>query len=206
MSRLLVLWLAVALTGCEINGNDSAYPGASVWQAPDKGFHFHYMQPPWRVKPPKKGLLVRMMVDGFMIYTPNSDSITYHLEVGYHSSKSTELAAKAYKAVLLKDKHTVTKDLEKVEALTGEEGWNLHTSKLGYSADLHYRNIFFEDQNGKVVQFSLIGQYQLDDQDVQDLIQSYSAAADEGTEVPRRKPDSRVPDSGVTKDSTAGDI
>ena len=200
----MVLWLAVALTGCEINGNDSPYPGASVWEAPDKGFHFHYMQPPWRIKPATKGLLVRMLVDGFMIYTPNSDSITYHLEVSYHSGKSTELAAKARKAVLLKDKHTITKDLEEVESLSGEDGWDLHTTKIGYSSNLHYRNTFFEDENGKVVQFSLIGQYQLEEQDVQDLIQSYSATADEGTEVPERKTDSRVPDSGVAQDSTAG--
>lgn len=196
MNRLLVFLLTLALCGCEISGNDATYPGASVWQAPDKGFHFHFMQPPWRIMPPTKELLVRMLVDGFVIFTPNSDSITYHLEVRYHTAKSTELAAKAHKAKLLKAKHTVTRDLEQVKALTGEQGWDLHTSTPGYSANLHFRNIFFEDKNGKVVQFSLISQYLLTEQDVQDMVQSYSAFADDGSEVPERKPD-----SGVSKDS-----
>ncbi len=202
---VVVLGLAVALSGCEINGNDALYPGASVWQAQDKGFHFHYMQPPWRIKPPEKGLLVRMLVDGFMIYTPNSDSITYHLEVSYHGNKSTELAAKAVKAKLVKDKHTVTADLVQVRTLTGEQGWDLHTSKPGFSSNLHYRNTFFEDENGKVVRFSLIGQYRLDEQDIQDLILSYSATADDGTEVPERKADARVKDGGTAKDSKVGE-
>lgn len=209
MSRRLLLLVVLTLTpllgGCEINGNDSLYPGASVWQAQDKGFHFHYMQPPWRQVPPRKGQLVRMLVDGFIIYEVNSDSISYHLEVSYSAAKTPELAAKAVKAMLLKDKHTIVTDLATVRSLAGDEGIELYTSKHAWSASFNYRNAFYTDANGKVVRLSLIGLYPLDEQDAQDLIHSYSASEDDGTEVPVRKPDRGVAkDGGVAKDAKVG--
>ncbi len=208
MSRQLLFLSLVTLTavlsGCEINGNDALYPGASVWQAQDKGFHFHYMQPPWRQVPPRKGQLVRMLVDGFIIYEVNSDSISYHLEVSYSAAKTPELAAKAVKAQLLKDKHTVTTDLATVHSLDGDEGIELFSAKHAWSASFNYRNTFFTDANGKVVRFALIGLYPLGEQDAQDLILSYSASEDDGTEVPERKPDRGVKDGGVSLDTKVG--
>ena len=125
------------------------------------------------------------------------------LDIAYSGSKSTELAAKAHKAKLVTEKHTVTTDLEQVTTLTGETGWDLHTSRPGYSSTLFCRNTFFEDKNGKVVHFSFISINKLDELDVQDMVQSYSASADDGSEVPRRKLDARVFDAG-TKDATVG--
>ena len=184
--------LVVLSAGCEINGNDSLYPGASVWQSSDKGFHFHYMQPPWYHKAAEKGWLVRMQVDGFMLYSAVSDSITYKLDVGYHKATSAELAAKTVKAERLKNKHRITTDLDEVVSHGGDEGWELYSTRPGFSANLYFRDTFFADDNGKIVHFAMLGAYALDEQDIHDMIRSYAAGPDDGSDVPERRPDSAV--------------
>lgn len=203
LNKALAALAAISLlAGCDINGNDSTYPGASVFEASDKAFHFHYLAPPWRGGKPIKGALIHLLIDGFTEHEWKAEPITYDLQVAYVAGTSAAQAAAARAVSAVKvDKRTVSKEVAQVTSLTGEQGWEFHSHKSGFNYRVFYRDTFFADKNGKVVHFAMIGVFALEEQDIDDLLLSFSADADDGSEVPPRRPDAG-PDLGQVADAS----
>jgi hypothetical protein len=185
-------WLTVAvllLAACDLNGN-TTYPGASVFEAPDRGFHFHYLSPPWRTSSTASPFIVHLVIDE----VGQRDTTTYKLFVGYYqgTGATPQAAASGLRAAAAAatPAWTITLEPKSVTTRTGEQGWEYHGYRDFAGADRFYqRETVFSDASGRLVFFSLSTVYPTTESDVDDLILSYSAAPDDGTETPARKPD-----------------
>lgn len=190
-------WITAAtvlLGACDINGTSQTYPGASVFQSPSRDFHFHYLAPPWRYGAPEGGLLGHLVLDPFSQFNPNDHAVSYELRVAYCAKATTQGAALAQRDVAVSAGQTVSRDVAPLTSLTGETGWELYSFKDRLTKDnttvrLYYRDSFYATSLGKVVRFGLSGLYPVDEPDVDDLVHSYSASLDPGTDVPPRIPD-----------------
>ncbi len=181
----------VLLAGCDLDGNSLRYPGASVFEPPARDFHFHYLSPPWRIRPKPADLIAHLSVDVLDQFNPTSNAFSHELRLSYATGTSRE-AIDAVRLVLAKAGHSFRSEVAPVRALTGEVGWDL-LSTVQTSAGLGYhRETFFTASSGKPVRFSLTSAYPLDEQDVDDLLGSFSAAPDDGSVTPPR-----VRDRGV---------
>jgi hypothetical protein len=199
LSLVLVLALPLALTACDLDGNAQVYPGASVYEAPDRGFHFHYLSPPWRqLATDRNKWLVHLVVDE----PGKEDSTSHKLWVGYHKGTVPKTAADQLRDESKNKGHTISSDVAKITARTGEEGWECHAYKDYPTAGRFYqRHVVFADSSGSLVHFSFWTAYPTDEQDIDELVLSYSAGPDDGTETPSRKPDAAPGDMSVDADA-----
>jgi hypothetical protein len=183
--------LAVGLCGCDINGNDQLYPGASVFEAPDKGFHFHYLSPPWRFQNKEAKHLAFLVVDSYSQFHRSGEvTISHKLWIAHESAADPKAFVQSLHDKAVKEKKTISRSVKQFTTLTGEKFWDYvaHASdKKG--GNYHYRDAAFTDANGKVVSFIMLAAYELATQDIDDLLESFSAGPDDGTETPPRTPD-----------------
>lgn len=184
--------VAVGLCGCDINGNDLLYPGASVFEAPDRGFHFHFLSPPWRFQDKEAKHLAFLVVDSYSQFHRSGEvTISHKLWIAHESAAAdpqTFVQSLRQKAVAAKK--TVSRDVAQLTTLTGEKGWDY----VAHAPDnkggrYYYRDAAFSDANGKVVSFIMLAAYDLATQDIDDLLESFTAGPDDGTVAPPRKPD-----------------
>jgi hypothetical protein len=198
--------VALLLAACDLSGGQT-YPGASVYEAPDRGFHFHYLSPPWRTNPTSAPFLVHLVIDE----VGQRDTTTYKLFTGYYigGGATPQAAAHALRAAAAAatPAWTITLEPASVTTRTGEQGWEYHGYRDFAGADRFYqRETVFTDATGKLVVFSLSTVYPTSESDVDDLILSFSAAPDEGTETPARKPDAGAQQPDSVADAFEGDL
>lgn len=194
---LCTLALLLALAGCDLNGNDLRYPGASVFQAQDGGFHFHFLAPPWRYQKKEPKHIVYLVVDSYSQFNRSGGeevTISHKLWVSYGTQASPRAEMEYLRNRAVTGGKIVETDVASFETLTGEEGWSYVTHKdEGEKGRFYYRDAGFLDASGKVIQFSMTAAYPLDVQDIDDLLCSYSAGPDDGTPTPRRLFDGSQP-------------
>jgi len=190
-------WTAIGLIGlalltaCTINGNAQTYPGASVYQAPGGKFHFHFLAPPWRYKPKEAKHLVYLVVDSTSQFKRSGDiSINHKLWISYDPGTRPETVVSDLRDKAVAAGKTLHRDLESFNTLTGEQGYQYMAykddAKTGDRYD--YRDVTFTDIDGHVVLFAMVAAYSLWDQDMDDVILSYSAGPDtDDTESPSRR-------------------
>jgi len=194
---LYTLLTLALLAGCDLNGNELRYPGASVFQAPDGGFHFHFLAPPWRYQKKEPKHIVYLVVDSYSQFNRSEGeeiTISHKLWVS-HGTQATPRAEMEYlRSRAITGGKIIETDVASFETLTGEEGWSYVAHKdEGEKGRFYYRDAGFLDASGKVIQFSMTAAYPLDVQDIDDLLRSYSAGPDDGTPVPRRLFDGSQP-------------
>jgi hypothetical protein len=182
MRRAVIL--SALLAACDISGAGQTYPGASLYQSPSRDFHFHYLAPPWRHGNPEAGKLVHLVVDNFGQFTTTDKALTHQVWASYSSEASTRAAADVVAAELTQAGRTITRPASEVGSLGGDRGWQLFAQRDVSTGRFYYRECLFEAGSGKVVRLSLTGFYPLDEQDIDDLVLSFSAGADPGTQVP----------------------
>jgi len=207
-STLAVLLLVLPLGACEINGSTQTYPGASVYQAPDNGFHFHFLSPPWRYAEKEQRHLVYLVVDSFSQFHRAGDvTISYKLWVSHDQSASAQVGAVALRDKALGAGKMMHTDLESFETLTGEQGWQYMAYKDDPKGERYYhRDSLLTDGHGRVVLFSLTAAYPLWEQDVDDVILSFSDGPDlDDTQTPPKRPDGGPgPDAATDAATDAG--
>ena len=184
------LALVLGLAGCNLNGHQT-YPGASVWQAPDDSFHFHYLSPPWRVARPE-GILAYLVVDGANQYSARDPAaVTYKLWIRRATTQGgPHAAATALSSAARTIGRTIDQQVATITTRTGEVGYEyLAHQDYPEKGRLHQRETVFVDAAGRLVQFTAQSLYELDTADMDALLQSFSTGPDEGTETPGRKPD-----------------
>lgn len=181
---LLLLW--VALPGCHVNGRQLDWPGASVYQPPGGDFHFHYLAPPWRQEAASPGELGRLSIPA-SAQGPGTIASSHLLKILVTSSGSPRAAAEAQRQNEVNARHTLSRDLAPVTTLTGEEGWDLQSYQDLPPGRAYYRESFFATASpGRVARLSLLSAYPTDENDIEDLVASYSAGPDPGTPGPEK--------------------
>jgi hypothetical protein len=193
----MVRWtglLAVTLlsAGCEINGGPLTYPGASVFEPPARDFHFHYLSPPWRHRAAPADLLALLAVDVYDQLNPTGDALSHELRVSYGTGDN-RATIEAARAVLAKAGHAFRGEITAIRALTGEEGWDLLSTVQTPIGIAYHRETAYTASSSKPVRFALTAAYPLDEQEVDDLLQSFSAGPDPGSVTPPRVKDAGVP-------------
>jgi hypothetical protein len=185
MRRALLL-LCLALPGCDLNGRELDWPGASVYQPPSKDFHLHYLAPPWQNEAPGPGELGRLSIPA-TAQGPGTISSSHLLKILVMKVGSPLAAAEAQRQNELNVRHTLGRDLTRITTLTGEEGWDLQSYQDLPQGRAHYRESFFPTAlPGQVARLSLLSAYPTDENDIEDLLASYSAGPDPGTPGPER--------------------
>lgn len=201
-SRLVpLLALAFVLVGCDINGTGQVYPGASVFQAPDRSFHFHFLSPPWRYKPHATGEIVHLVVDSFSQFNddPKDLSITHKLWVKAATSADPRSAVQVLRDEARTKTRTITRDLHQVTTLTGEKGWQYLAYRDEKTGRFYYRDSALALGSSAAVLFSFVAAYPLDEHEIDDLVQSFSAGPDPGEDTPPRIWDATARD-GAARD------
>lgn len=168
----------LAAAGCDLNGNELIYPGASIYEAPDRGFHFFYLSPPWRSQVPEEGHLLYLVVDSFGA----EHTITHKLWVGYSEiSSKPRLAAELMRNDALKMGRSITTGVSEFETQSGDTGFEFTAFHDEATGRFYYRDALFLDVHGKLVLFQLVAVDPLDDPDIDDLILSFATGPNPGT-------------------------
>ena len=184
----LALAIVVSVAGCELSGNGQDYPGASVFEAADEAFHFHYIAPPWARMPARDGAMAFFIVEidsGLL----GVSEVTHQLWVSYAPEGNPLAAALRRQQQLSAAKHVVTRPLGEIVSRTGEIGQEILTEKGEPAARNYFRDSFFADKNGRVIHFRLSAIDPTDHLDVDDLLRSFNAKAGNGENVPNKRPD-----------------
>jgi hypothetical protein len=192
------LWLLLPLVfaGCGLNGAQQLYPGASVYESPRHDFHLHYLQPPWRQAKAESGKLLHLAVDNFGQFQSSDKAMTHQLWVSYVPGSNAQQAIAGLVTEATQAGRAITVDAAQVACLTGERGWQLFAQKDQAAGRFYFREVVFPSSAGNLVRLSLTAFYPLDEQDIDDLVRSFSAGSDPGTDAPPRNPD-----AGVTREA-----
>ena len=193
-------WLATVvavglLAACDINGNTTDYPGASVYEAPDKGFHFFFLAPPWRGAQPQPALLVHLAVSGPYQLPDSKDYTAFDLQVSYLKAATLLKGVQVLTSAAAKEGITVSKDAVLVASRSGEVGWELSGHKDEKNGRVFHRFSLFADLNGRVVLLHLRSYLSLAHRDLDDLVFSFTAGPAPEVDTPARVPDSAQADS-----------
>jgi len=192
MVRQATLLLLAVLAGCDINGGPLTYPGASVFEPPAHDFHFHYLSPPWRLRTPPADLIALLSVDVFDQFNPSSSALSHELRISYGTGSSRD-TIEAARTVLLQGGHQLRGEITALRALTGEQGWSLLSTVQTPAGVAYHREAAFTASSQRPVRFALTAAYPLDEQEVDDLLQSFSAGPDPGSVTPPRVHDLGLP-------------
>jgi hypothetical protein len=191
------------LACCDINGGQQLYPGASIYESPTRSFHFHFLAPPWHREPPPSEVLVYLAVSILSQFNLENQSISHHLQVTFGSEREARREADVAQEKATRDGRIISRTISSVTSLSGEQGWEFHAFKDRSSGRQYFRDSFFSDGEKRIVHFSLTSAYPLDDQDMNDLIFSFSAGPDPGTKVPPRVAGFALPDASTLGDAGA---
>jgi hypothetical protein len=184
--------LAVLLAACDINGTGQPYPGASLYQSPNRDFHFHYLAPPWRHGKPEAGKLVHLVVDNFGQFTSTDKALTHQLWASYGSAATSREVADSAALELTQAGRTLTVPVSEIVSLGGDRGWQVLAVRDVPTGRFYYRECVFTAMAGVPVRLSLTGFHPLDEQDIDDVVLSFSASVDPGTQVPPAHLDAAV--------------
>lgn len=195
-----VVWLLL-LVGCDINGTSLAHPGASIYQAPDEGFHFHYLSPPWRTASGEAQLLVKLVVDAYGEFSPSDDKLSHILRISYGATSSPFEEARLARDAAMAKGHVSPEVPAALVSLTGQAGWQFFSHQETPDDRNYFRECFYLDALGRVVRLALAGAFPMDEQNVEDLVLSYSSGPDDGTATP--PPISLLPGSSPQGDLLA---
>ena len=176
----------VLLVGCDFSGSGHPYPGASVYEASDKSFHFHYLAPPWKkgqVENPSD--LAYFFVDTERQYN-RSDPITISHKLWIREARGAtpELAIQAYRGGAAAQGYTNYHDVTPFKTRSGAEGIQYMAYNDQAEGRFFFRESLMLDANQRIVRFSFYTAYPVHDQDIEDLVLSFDAAPDDGTETP----------------------
>jgi hypothetical protein len=186
MRALHFLIALLTLAACDINGKQQTYPGASVYAPPTRDFHFHFLEPPWRPAKIESGKLFALAVDSLGQLSAEDKAISHKVTLSYEDGADSRRGADNAIAEHQKSSRIITKSPAAIQSLTGESGWDLLAYKDQTAGRAYYRDSFFTTSSKKVIRFSFVAAYALDDADIDDLVLSFSAKPDEGSATPKR--------------------
>ena len=187
-----ILVLATLGSACDLNGGPLTYPGASVFEPPARDFHFFYLSPPWRHRPTPADLLALLAVDVFDQFNPSSNALSHELKVSYGVGTSRD-TIEAARAALAGAGHAFRGEITPIRSLTGEAGWDLLSTVQTANGIAYHRETTYTASSQKPVRFAITAAYPLDEQEIDDLLKSFSAGPDPGSVTPPRVRDSGQP-------------
>jgi hypothetical protein len=173
MVRALLGAAAILAAGCDLNGGAQVYPGAVGYEAPGADFRFYYLAPPWRPAAAEADVLVHLAIDVFGQFTSTDKAVSHELRVSYAAGFARGVV-EAQRDALVRDGATARREVGPLRSLTGESGWDFEAERATSKGQVYYRETAYTTVAGKAVRFSLRAAYPTDEQDVQDLLESFS--------------------------------
>jgi hypothetical protein len=189
MSRPLVLAIVALLVlgGCGLDARSLTYPGATVFQPPTKDFHFHYPAPPWDVDPNPQDALIQLSVKA-TYQAPGTVDYSHQLRVVRVVGTSTADAAAAQVQAEAQAKHVITAGPTPITSMTGDPGTDLQSYEDLPQGRGYFRKTFFATktaiEGSMIVELALHSAYPPNEQEVEDLVLSFSSGEDPGTPGP----------------------
>jgi hypothetical protein len=184
------LGLAVLLIGgCGLDARSLTYPGATVYQPSTKDFHFHYLAPPWDVDPNPQDALIQLSVKA-TYQAPGTVDYSHQLRVVRVVGTSTADAAAAQVQQEKQLSHVIALGPTPITSMSGDLGTDLQTYEDLPQGRGYFRKTFFATktavEGSMIVELALHSAYPPGEQEIEDLILSFSSEADPGTPGPEK--------------------